>query len=97
MFWQFHQAPRQGEVYNAGGSRHSHCSMMEAIALCERIAGRKLKYEYIDDARSGDHIWYVSDVSKFKSHFPNWSYRYDLEAILVEIYEQWCVRTRKAA
>jgi CDP-paratose 2-epimerase len=97
MFWHFHEAPRPGEVYNAGGGRHSHCSMMEAIAHCERIAGRKLKLEYVDDARSGDHIWYVSDVRKFAAHYPAWKYHYDLEAILVEIYDQWCRRSRLAA
>ena len=73
MFWHFHQAPRAGEVYNAGGGRHSHCSMLEAIALCQKIAGRKLKYEYVEQARSGDHIWYVSDVRKFAAHYPTWS------------------------
>jgi CDP-paratose 2-epimerase len=97
MFWHFHQAPRPGEVYNAGGGRHSHCSMVEAITLCERIAGRRLQREYVEEARSGDHIWYVSDVRKFAGHYPGWSYRYDLEAILVEIYEQWCQRSRAAA
>jgi CDP-paratose 2-epimerase len=96
MFWHFHQAPRPGEVYNAGGSRHSNCSMLEAIALCERISGRKLHYEYVDRNRIGDHIWYVSDVGKFRAHYPDWSYRYDLEAIFVEIHEQWCHRGRAA-
>src|SRR5205085_3247713 len=67
MFWHFHQAPRPGEVYNAGGSRHSNCSMQEAIALSEEVVGKKMNVVYKDDARSGDHIWYVSDVSKFRS------------------------------
>jgi CDP-paratose 2-epimerase len=97
MFWHFHKAPRPGEVYNAGGGRHSHCSMIEAIALCERIAGRKLKLEYVDEARSGDHIWYVSDVRKFAAHYPNWHYEYDLESTLREIHDQWCCRSRLAA
>jgi CDP-paratose 2-epimerase len=97
MFWHFHQAPRPGEVYNAGGGRHSHCSMLEAIALCEEIVGCKLKYEYVDQPRSGDHIWYVSDVRKFVRHYPEWSYSYDLKAILIEIYQEWCKRSRLAA
>ena len=71
--------------------------MMEAIALCERIAGRKLKLEYENEARSGDHIWYVSDVRKFAAHYPAWNYRYDLEAILREIHDQWSSRSRLAA
>ncbi|QDU63914.1 CDP-paratose 2-epimerase [Planctomycetes bacterium Pan216] len=97
MFWQYHQAPRPGEVYNAGGSRHSHCSMREAITLCEEISGRKLDYTVVDDNRIGDHIWYVSDVSKFREDYPDWSYQYDLEAILGEIYEGWQKRLQKAA
>ncbi len=97
MFWHFHQAPRPGEVYNVGGGRHSHCSMQEAITLCEKIAGRTLTYEYVEQARSGDHIWYVSDVRKFAGHYPTWSYQYDLEAILVDIYQQWLERSRPAA
>jgi CDP-paratose 2-epimerase len=86
-FWQFFQAPRSGEVYNMGGSRHSHCSMLEAIGLCEEISGRKLDWTYQEDNRIGDHIWYVSDVRKFQAHYPNWKYRYDLRAILQEIYQ----------
>jgi CDP-paratose 2-epimerase len=85
-FWQFCQAPRCGEVYNIGGSRHSHCSMLEAIHLCEAISGRKLDWTYLEDNRIGDHIWYVSDVRKFQSHYPAWKYRYDLRALLDEIY-----------
>ncbi|MHB1036353.1 MAG: NAD-dependent epimerase/dehydratase family protein [Pirellulales bacterium] len=92
MFWHFSQSPRPGEVYNAGGSRHSHCSMQEAIRLCNEIAGRRLTCQYCDDNRIGDHIWYVSDVSKFRAHYPSWSYRYDLRAILQEIYQGWEAR-----
>ena len=89
MFWHFYQNPRPGEVYNAGGSRHSHCSMTEAIALCEKISGRKLAWQYVEDNRIGDHIWYVSDVSKFQAHYPQWSYRYGLHDILEAIYAGW--------
>jgi CDP-paratose 2-epimerase len=85
-FWQFCQAPRSGEVYNMGGSRHSHCSMLEAIQLCEEISGKKLAWSYLEDNRVGDHIWYVSDVRKFQAHYPNWAYKYDLRAILKEIH-----------
>ena len=69
-FWQFFQKPRVGEVYNIGGSRHSNCSMLEAIDLCEQISGRKLKWTYVEDNRIGDHIWWISDVRKFQSHYP---------------------------
>ena len=86
MFWQFFQKPRAGEVYNAGGSRHSNCSMLEAIDLCEQISGRKLKWTYVEDNRIGDHIWWISDVRKFQSHYPNWKFRYGLKEILEEIH-----------
>ncbi len=84
-FWEFFKAPRSGEVYNLGGSRHSNCSMVEAIGLCEEICGRKLSWTYVEDNRIGDHIWWISDVGKFQRHYPNWRYRYDLNGILQEI------------
>ncbi len=85
-FWQFFCAPRCGEVYNLGGGRHSNCSMLEAIELCEEISGRKLEWTYVDDNRIGDHIWWVSDVRKFQAHYPAWHYRYGLNETLEEIY-----------
>ena len=85
-FWQFFQAPRSGEVYNLGGSRHSNCSMLEAISLCEDISGRKLNWSYVADNRNGDHIWYISDVRRFQSHYPDWQYKYGLREILEEIH-----------
>jgi CDP-paratose 2-epimerase len=86
MFWHFYQNPRTGEVYNAGGSRHSNCSMMEAIKICERITEKKINYSYANENRIGDHIWYISDVNKFRKHYPDWSYKYNLEDILSQIY-----------
>jgi CDP-paratose 2-epimerase len=84
-FWQFISAPRSGEVYNLGGSRHSNCSMLEAIDLCQEISGKKLSWTYVEDNRIGDHIWWISDVRKFQSHYPKWKYKYDLRGILTEI------------
>lgn len=84
-FWQYFQAPRAGGVYNIGGSRHSHGSMLESIALCEEISGKKLDYAYVEDNRIGDHIWYVSDVRKFQAHYPGWKYRYNMRDILEQI------------
>jgi CDP-paratose 2-epimerase len=89
MFWNFYQNPRPGEVYNAGGSRHSNCSMIEAIRICERMTGKKMNYSYTDENRIGDHIWYISDVNKFKKHYPDWSYKYNLEDILSQIYDSF--------
>jgi len=87
MFWNFYQNPKKGEVYNAGGSRFSNCSMLEAINLSEKITGNKMNYSYSDKNRIGDHIWYISDVSKFKNDYPEWEFTYDIEKILLEIYE----------
>jgi CDP-paratose 2-epimerase len=87
MFWHFYNNPKQGVVYNAGGGRFSNCSMLEAIKLCENITGNKLAYSYSDSNRIGDHIWYISDVSRFRNQFPEWHYRYDLNTTLTEMYE----------
>jgi CDP-paratose 2-epimerase len=92
MFWHFYQNPRQGEVYNAGGGRFSNCSMQEGIVICEEITGKKMNYSYSETNRIGDHIWWLSDVSKFKNHFPNWDYKYDLKDILVQIHESMSKR-----
>lgn len=86
-FDAFFESPRCGEVYNIGGSRFSHCSMREAISMCEAIAGRPLEHSYEEANRTGDHIWYVSDVSKFQSHYPDWKLTKNVHDILSEIYE----------
>jgi CDP-paratose 2-epimerase len=70
-----------------GGSRHSNCSMLEAIQITEELTGKKLKFTLSDQARSGDHIWWISDVRKFQKDYPNWKYQYDLRTILKEIVE----------
>ncbi len=87
MFWHFYQNPRIGEVYNTGGSRHSNCSMLEAIKLSEKIAGKKLNWSYSETNRIGDHIWWISDVSKFKNHYPKWEYKYGLSDIFQGIHD----------
>jgi CDP-paratose 2-epimerase len=98
-FYEFFQSPRAGEVYNIGGARHSHCSMLEAIALAEEITGREMQWGYAEENRTGDHVWWVSDVGKFKSHYPAWSHRYDLRRTLEEIYEanveRWAAKESK--
>jgi CDP-paratose 2-epimerase len=86
-FEAFHSAPRSGAVYNLGGGRESNCSMREAIAACERIAGRELDWTLSDKARAGDHRWWISDLSDFKRDYPGWELRYDLEATLREIHD----------
>lgn len=92
-FYHFYRNPRSGEVYNIGGSRFSCCSMLEAIDLCEEIAGRKLDWTYQETSRIGDHIWWISDVGKFRGHYPDWALTYDVRGILQEIFtanvERW--------
>lgn len=92
-FHEFAKNPRPGEVYNMGGGRFSNCSMLEAIDLCEKISGRKLQWKYVDENRTGDHIWWIGDLSRFQSHYPDWKLAYDVPGILEEIYgmnrERW--------
>jgi CDP-paratose 2-epimerase len=85
--WHFHQNPRSGEIYNMGGSRHSNCSMLEAIQTTEKMVGKKLNYSLSDQSRSGDHIWWISDVRRFQQHYPDWKYRYGMQEILKEIVD----------
>ncbi|OGG48232.1 NAD-dependent epimerase [Candidatus Kaiserbacteria bacterium RIFCSPLOWO2_12_FULL_52_8] len=85
MFWHFHQQPRPGEVYNAGGGRESNISMLEAIGVSEKLLGKKAAVTYKDEPRMGDHIWYISDLSKFKSHYPEWALTYDIDAIMNDL------------
>ncbi len=84
-FYHFYKKPRAGEVYNMGGSRNSNISMLEAIAQIEKLLGKKANYELSKENRVGDHIWYISDVSKFKKHYPGWNFEYDSDAILKEM------------
>jgi CDP-paratose 2-epimerase len=86
-FHCFFRKPRCGEVYNIGGSLFSNCSMLEAIDLCQKISGKPLAWEYVEQNRKGDHIWYISDVRRFQSHFPEWRLQHNVEAILKDIYE----------
>jgi CDP-paratose 2-epimerase len=84
-FEAFHRAPRAGAVYNIGGGRQSNCSMREAIAACERIAGRQLQWTLADDNRIGDHRWWISDLEPFKLDYPGWDLQYGIDDILTEI------------
>ena len=89
----FRQDPRAGEAYNIGGGREANCSMLEAIELSQEITGRELNWTYSDENRVGDHIWWVSDTSKFRNHFPSFKLEYDLKGILTDIHndgkERW--------
>lgn len=96
-FEECRKSPRPGEVYNVGGGRFSNCSMLEAIATCQEIAGRELRWTYEDRNRIGDHIWYISDMAKFHDHYPSWKPEYDVRRILVEMFEANAERWSRAA
>ena len=87
-FAAFHAAPRPAAVYNIGGGRASNCSMLEAIRLCEEIAGRQLTWTLSDENRIGDHRWWISDLEPFRRDYPEWDLEYDIETVLREIYDQ---------
>ena len=84
-FYHFYLKPRSGVVYNIGGSRHSNISILEAFAKVEKLLRRKTKVTYSKQNRKGDHIWYISDVTKFKTDYPGWNYKYNGDEILEEM------------
>lgn len=88
MFWEFHLNPRCGEVYNAGGGRKNSTSILEAIETINRIANTNWnKYTISDEPRIGDHIWYITDLTKFEKHYPNWYIRISLEDTIRQMVE----------
>jgi CDP-paratose 2-epimerase len=91
---RFAEAPRPGEVYNLGGGRENSCSLLEAIALIEELGGPRLRYQYVDEPRQGDHICYVSDLRKLKAHYPGWEVTVSLREILSGIIEGWTTRNQ---
>lgn len=82
---EFAKNPRPGEVYNLGGGRENSASVLECIDAIEQLTGKKLSYEYVDENRKGDHICYISDLRKLKSHYPAWSITRSLTDILNEM------------
>jgi CDP-paratose 2-epimerase len=92
-FGAFHSAPRCAAVYNLGGGRESNVSMLEAIELCQQIAGRELDCSFSERARIGDHRWWISSLSEFKADYPQWELTFGIEEMLRDIYEhnieQW--------
>ena len=77
--------PKKGKVYNMGGGRFSNCSIIEALNLVESLANIKITREIIKKPRVGDHIWYISNLSKFKKHYPNWKQKYNTKKIIEEL------------
>lgn len=96
-FAHFFRAPQMGKVYNIGGGRFSNCSMLEAITRCQDIAGRELQWNYSSTNRVGDHIWWISDNSKFARQYPEWQLTFDVPAILRDIHEKNVERWQREA
>jgi CDP-paratose 2-epimerase len=86
-FSAFHAKPRSAAVYNLGGGRQSNVSMLEAIELCEEIAGRELDYTLSDEARIGDHRWWISDLAAFEADYPDWRLTFGIEDVLRDIHD----------
>jgi CDP-paratose 2-epimerase len=86
--WALFEAPCPGgQVFNIGGGRAANCSMLEAIAIAEQLTGRPMNWSYRDDSRRGDHIWWISDVRRFRALYPRWQLHYDLGATMSEIHD----------
>jgi CDP-paratose 2-epimerase len=88
LFLNFYRHPRPGEVYNIGGGRKNSLSVLETIDALSAL-GHKLNYTYQETNRIGDHICYISDLTKIHAHFPEWKQEYDLPRILEEIVERY--------
>ena len=88
-FWEFFKKPRKGEIYNCGGGRFSNCSIKEALDLVEKITGKKIKRKIINKNRIGDHIWYISNMKKFKNHYPKWKQKYSTKKIINELIKNF--------
>jgi CDP-paratose 2-epimerase len=88
----FIEEPRAGAVYNLGGGRDNSCSILEAFELARAVSGRKMNYKYLDQNREGDHICYISDLSKIREDYPNWSITVSIEEIVEQIFVSWTKR-----
>ena len=88
-FWEFYKKPKKGKVYNAGGGRYSNCSIIEALNKVQKITGIRIKKKIIKQNRTGDHIWYVTNMKKFKKDYPGWKQKYSTEKIIKELIVQF--------
>jgi CDP-paratose 2-epimerase len=82
---EFYLAPRPGEVYNLGGGRANSISVLEAIHRMEQALGSRLSWTYVDEPRRGDHICYISDLRKLRTHYPHWTVTRSLDNIIDEL------------
>jgi CDP-paratose 2-epimerase len=97
FMFAFANAPRVAEVYNLGGGKENSCSILEAFAAVEAVTGLKMKWQYVDENRIGDHICYYSDLRKMKAHYPTWGITKSLPVIFQEIANSWMHRAAGAS
>ena len=88
-FWEFYKKPGIGEIYNIGGGRYSNCSIIEALNVIEKISKIKIKRKILTQNRVGDHIWYISDMKKFKKKYPKWKQKYSTLKIIKELINEF--------
>ena len=88
-FWEYIKKPKAGEVYNIGGGKYSNCSIIEAVNIVQKKINTKINLKYLKKNRVGDHIWYISDLSKFMRDYPNWSISYNTNSIINEIIDKY--------
>jgi CDP-paratose 2-epimerase len=93
----FIAAPRVAEVYNCGGGRANAVSILEAFQRVEALSGKAMQWQYVDQARAGDHICYISDLTKMQTHYPSWSITRSLDDIFRELVDAWMARTNQSA
>ena len=88
-FWEFYKKPSRGEVFNTGGGRYSNCSILEALQTVEKIANIKIERKILKKNRIGDHIWYITNMKKFKKNYPQWKQKYSTFKIINELVEKF--------
>lgn len=88
-FWEFYKKPQYGEVYNVGGGRYSNCSILEALNIVQNYTGIKIKKNILNKNRIGDHIWYISNMKKFKKMYPKWKQKYSTKKIITDLIQQF--------
>ncbi len=88
-FWEFFKKPKIGAIYNTGGGRFSNCSIIEALNLVENMSGFQIKKKILKVNRIGDHIWYVSNMKKFRKDYPSWKQKYSTQKIIKELVEKF--------
>lgn len=86
-FWEYFKKPTPAAVYNIGGSRFSNCSILEATDIFKKFSGKDFTYKYSKSAGRGDHIWWISNVSLFRRHYPNWKLTKNIRSIIKELIE----------